>query len=487
MRNVYTFLLSRSRWILALAACLIAGMAAGVAPVAAQDGAAAQPGTTTIHIVQRGENLFRIALRYGTTVEAITIANGIADPRSIAVGQRLLIPNAQPGNVGALTTHTVAPGDTLQTLLARYQTTAQALAAANNLCNPNLLYIGQQLVIPVGAGADGSQLSGTTPEAVHVVRPGQNIYRLAIQYGIPAYRLAAANHLSWPAPLFFGQTLRIPGVPASDHATDLPYPLVDAQFRPLPVVQGRTLGIHLVTDGPATISGTFMGRPLHFATHDANQHDAVFGIHALARPGIYPLTLAIDAANGQRTEVTLRVQVESGGYQAEQIVLTAEQNALLDPALTGPEDEAITRIMSGFTTRRFFDGMMGLPSTGAITSQFGTRRSYNQGALSTFHTGADFGSGPGAPILAPAAGTVVMTEALPIRGNATIIDHGWGVYSGFWHQTEIRVKVGDIVVPGQVIGTVGSTGRSTGPHLHWELWVGGTPVDPLQWVQQSFP
>ena len=74
-----------------------------------------------------------------------------------------------------------------------------------------------------------------------------------------------------------------------------------------------------------------------------------------------------------------------------------------------------------------------------------------------------------------------------MRGYATIIDHGWGVYSGFWHQSEIRVNVGDVVTPGQVIGLVGSTGRSTGPHLHWELWVGGVQVDPLQWVQESFP
>ena len=100
---------------------------------------------------------------------------------------------------------------------------------------------------------------------------------------------------------------------------------------------------------------------------------------------------------------------------------------------------------------------------------------------------AFFGAGPGAPIVAPAAGVVALTQPLPVRGNATLIDHGWGVYSGFWHQSEILVKVGDVVTPGQLIGRVGSTGRSTGPHLHWELWVGGAQVDPLQWVQETFP
>jgi murein DD-endopeptidase MepM/ murein hydrolase activator NlpD len=74
-----------------------------------------------------------------------------------------------------------------------------------------------------------------------------------------------------------------------------------------------------------------------------------------------------------------------------------------------------------------------------------------------------------------------------VRGNATLIDHGWGVYSGYWHQSVIQVKGGDQVDTGQVIGFNGATGRVTGPHLHWELWVGGVQVDPLQWTEVPFP
>ena len=91
------------------------------------------------------------------------------------------------------------------------------------------------------------------------------------------------------------------------------------------------------------------------------------------------------------------------------------------------------------------------------------------------------------PITAPAAGIVIFTGKLTVRGNATIIDHGWGVYSGYWHQSAIDVQVGQRVEPGEVIGYQGNTGRVTGPHLHWEMWVGGNDVDPLQWTTETFP
>ncbi len=82
---------------------------------------------------------------------------------------------------------------------------------------------------------------------------------------------------------------------------------------------------------------------------------------------------------------------------------------------------------------------------------------------------------------------MVFAGQLPIKGNFTVIDHGWGVYTGYAHQAEILVNVGDVVETGQRIGTIGNTGRSVGPHLHWEVWVNGIPVDPIDWVEKNFP
>ena len=72
-----------------------------------------------------------------------------------------------------------------------------------------------------------------------------------------------------------------------------------------------------------------------------------------------------------------------------------------------------------------------------------------------------------------------------VRGNATFIDHGWGVYSAYYHQKEINVGVGQQVQAGQLIGQIGATGRVTGPHLHWEIWVNGIQVNPLDWLRPS--
>jgi murein DD-endopeptidase MepM/ murein hydrolase activator NlpD len=126
------------------------------------------------------------------------------------------------------------------------------------------------------------------------------------------------------------------------------------------------------------------------------------------------------------------------------------------------------------------------PVDAAITSYFGSRRSYGYG-FGSYHAGSDFDGLGGEPVLAPADGVVILSEPLVVRGNAILVDHGWGVVSGFWHLSEIAVKVGDRVARGQRIGDLGNTGLSTGAHLHWELWVNGSAVNALSWLEPDGP
>jgi murein DD-endopeptidase MepM/ murein hydrolase activator NlpD len=90
-------------------------------------------------------------------------------------------------------------------------------------------------------------------------------------------------------------------------------------------------------------------------------------------------------------------------------------------------------------------------------------------------------------VAAPARGVVVFEGKEPARGNVLVLDHGAGVYSTYAHLDRFEVEPGQDVAPGQTLARVGSTGFSTGPHLHWELWVAGSNVDPIDWTRRSYP
>jgi murein DD-endopeptidase MepM/ murein hydrolase activator NlpD len=115
------------------------------------------------------------------------------------------------------------------------------------------------------------------------------------------------------------------------------------------------------------------------------------------------------------------------------------------------------------------------PVSGPITSPFGPR-------WGRMHEGIDFGVPSGTPIHAAAAGTVIYCGWMEGYGNLTVIDHGGGIGTAYGHQSSISVSCNQQVTQGQVIGAVGSTGHSTGPHLHFEVRVNGTPVDPLGYL-----
>lgn len=114
------------------------------------------------------------------------------------------------------------------------------------------------------------------------------------------------------------------------------------------------------------------------------------------------------------------------------------------------------------------------------SSKFGPRTHPVHGRQSN-HTGIDWAAPPGTPIYAPGEGVVRTSDFNKIYGNRTILDFGGGLSSMFGHQSKSIVKPGQRVKAGQIIGYVGSTGLSTGPHLHFETWVNNKPVNPLSW------
>jgi murein DD-endopeptidase MepM/ murein hydrolase activator NlpD len=137
-------------------------------------------------------------------------------------------------------------------------------------------------------------------------------------------------------------------------------------------------------------------------------------------------------------------------------------------------------------TAKKWSGAWGAPLADMrVTGYFGEQRSFNGGPVQGHHGGTDLGADFGTPIMATNDGVVVMSGLYLTRGNLIVVDHGLGVFSLYGHMSERVAQVGDFVTKGQVIGYVGSTGLSTGAHLHWEMSVFGVLVDGLRWLDGS--
>jgi len=166
--------------------------------------------------VQPGDTLFRIALRFGTTVEAIVLANGIVNPQLISVGQKLWIPGSSDGEVPGPTIYVVQRGDTLYSIARRFGTTWRVLAAVNGLSDPRSIHVGQQLIIPgadPGSDTPGSGTPAPTPppsQEIYIVRPGDTLWSIAMHHGTTTWAIIAANDLQNPSLIYPGQELIIP-------------------------------------------------------------------------------------------------------------------------------------------------------------------------------------------------------------------------------------------------------------------------------------
>lgn len=462
--------------------------------------------TVTIHVVQRGETLFRIAQQYGLTVDELAQLNSLSDPGSIQVGQRLLVPT---NSEVAPTLHTIQPGETLRTIAQRYAVTVTELAEWNAIDNIDAIYAGQQIQVsppsqtispepertdeaadvptvePTATPLTVAENSADVTEpsiVVHVVQRGELLGRISQQYNVSVNTIVQANGIADPETIYAGQQLIIPGVDAPELASDLPAPLTRIDVMPLILIEGQTARFRVHASTPVTLTGTFLDKSLSVGASDGTILTMLTAIPLGTAGGVYPLALQVNDGES----VTINIQVVPGVFGRERIRLLEGRDELLDNSVETAELTVLRGVMSRFNPDRYFDGAMGLPAAAVMNSPFGSTRSYNGGEFTRVHTGADFAGIPGTPIIAPASGYVVLADDLNVRGTATVIDHGWGVYSGYWHQSARYVGVGDYVEVGQVIGAVGSSGRVSGPHLHWELWVNGTPVDPMQWVRLSF-
>jgi len=444
-----------------------------------------------VYIVQEGDTLWTIAIKFNVSEADLQQINNIDDPNQLTIGDRLIIPGLE--NVeGIIVTVDVPFGETVQSFSRRYHISEETISQLNRLSSPSELFAGSYMII--------SEPETVQPNSKRfLVPPGQSILELSLLKNINPWNIVLGNSLEGTWSGLNGDILHFNGEesPANEilEPGGLPEEITSIEIRPASPLQGKVMVLAIDAPSGLSFTGSFLGHPLNVFPNRDDTYIALHGVHAMSEPGVYPLLLEGLRENGSPFAFSQNILVSAINYPYDR-PLTVDP-ATLDPAVTTPENAEWSQLASHASAEKMWQGFFQIPSplsadycitTGECwSSRFGNRRSYNGSPYNSFHTGLDIVGRNGTEIFAPAPGIVIYAGPLTVRGNATMIDHGWGIYSAYMHQEEILVNVGDVVETGQVIGLVGATGRVEGPHLHWEIWAGGVQVDPLDWLTNEYP
>jgi hypothetical protein len=258
------------------------------------------------------------------------------------------------------------------------------------------------------------------------------------------------------------------------------------KIQPISVHQGQVMMVTVPDDPPLSQTTIrFAGRvwPLYRV---GSSWETFLGTDPTTKAGRYVVSFDALTPDGTPLGTRLTVTVVNVPFPTRRLTFDAQTQKLMTPAAAEQEwrrTEAALRVLHA---GQLWEGAFQLPVSGPVTSPYGVLSIY-QGQVWGFHRGVDLGAPMGTPIQAANDGIVRLAEGLPLSGNAVLIDHGLGVVSSYFHMSAIHVATGESVRKGQIIGAVGMTGLSLGPHLHWGVRVNGVHVDPLPWLSSLVP
>ena len=254
--------------------------------------------------------------------------------------------------------------------------------------------------------------------------------------------------------------------------------------------QGQVLIVRVpVEDEAAKVEGQFLGRRIPFAPESRDGHApqflALLGIDMQDTPGTHELTVDIRSRQGHKT-LTYNVVVLKERFAVERLKLPRAKVDLDKKALARyrAEQDRVREALAEDSSERLWSSNFLEPVQGRTSGRFGSVRILN-GKPKSPHRGEDIAAPAGRDVVASNDGLVRLTVDHIFSGKGIYLDHGLGLYSLYFHLSEVLVKDGESVKAGQVIGKVGATGRATGPHLHWGAKVGGAWVNPFSLVNLS--
>jgi murein DD-endopeptidase MepM/ murein hydrolase activator NlpD len=274
-----------------------------------------------------------------------------------------------------------------------------------------------------------------------------------------------------PAVLALALTLCLPPGPLSA-------PRVE--WRPMTPRVGDVVVVEVREAGPAaTLAGTLGQTPLVFSVHGDRQV-AVVGVDLDTQPGARPWKIEIRHPGGEPRTLAGHLTVAARSFSVQRLTLPRAM-VELDPETERRalgEAEQLRALYRSVSPVRLWRGRFVRPVSGEDPgSGFGFRRIIN-GLPRAPHSGVDYSAPTGAPVFAANIGRVALVAEFFFPGRLAIIDHGLALYTLYFHLDTVAVREGQVVEKGDVIGTVGATGRATGPHLHFGAQVGDARVDP---------
>jgi len=262
------------------------------------------------------------------------------------------------------------------------------------------------------------------------------------------------------------------------------------RWEPQQLVNGSPVLFRVIAPaGVTALRGNWADRAFSFRFDRAcNCWYAIGGVDLNALPGKYPLRLQVGSKETESPAFTFNVTVVKKRYPTT--VLSVAPGFVKPPEEVEPrieQEQALKRrLFAQISPETLWVGRFASPVTTAVSGGFGAARTYN-GVKKSQHEGLDYHAAVGTTVSASNAGTVILARPLYYEGNCVVIDHGDGLLTFYMHFSEIKVKEGDRVSRGQVLGLSGGTGRVTGPHLHFAVRWQGLYLDPATLIALDPP
>jgi len=444
------------------------------------------------HKVTKGETLWSISKQYNTPLEPILAFNNIKDKDTLSIGQIIKI---LKGNLPAAdsTMYIVEKGDTLWTIAQQYNLTVNSILANNNISNSELISIGQEMKIPLHKGTvaetnivnqvvidkknnninNNVNQPETAKPIVYTVKAGDNLWNISRKYGVSVEVIIDVNNLRDKDLLSLGQKLEIPAIGGGvSNSNQKQEPTIITYT----VVKGDTLwSISQRYDVKMTsiisvnnlkeISRLSIGQKLKLPITNMDIAKAEGYSKAAAAEEIVYYVKKGESLWSISREYNVKIEsiIAANSITDASKISTGQQ--LRIPNVPGARSNICNFIW---------------PVRGRVTSPFGSRVLNGR---KEFHTGIDIGAPTGTTIVAAESGRVNYSGYMRGYGNVIIISHNGGYSTVYGHCSVRLVKKGQYVNKGTIIGKVGRTGNATGPHLHFEVRLGGKPVNPLSYLK----